>query len=67
MAFVKAFDSALELESNKETARRVLQGLANYWTALREGGAAAHEYEKLTRRGTPHAEAIALVFDKHFR
>jgi hypothetical protein len=67
MASVKTFDSALDLEPNRDTARRFLKRVADYWTALQESSAAAHEYEQLTRHGTPHAEAIERVFDKHFR
>lgn len=46
--------------------RSFLGRLAMYWNALREASAAAHEYERLVRRGTPHEEAVTRVFEDHF-
>jgi hypothetical protein len=46
--------------------RSFLGRLAIYWSALREASVAAHDYERLVRQGTPHAEAVARVFEDHF-
>jgi hypothetical protein len=37
-----------------------------YWQALREGLAAASEYEGLIARGVPHDDAVRRVFNEHF-
>jgi hypothetical protein len=64
MATTKSLDDALHFEPHGLGG--FFKGVAVYWSALREGAAAAHEYEKLTRQGATHEEAVAQVFEGHF-
>jgi hypothetical protein len=70
MAHVRSLDGALHFEPGSVRGlfprRSFFAGLATYWRALRDGSAAAHEYERLVRRGMPHAEAVARVLEDHF-
>jgi hypothetical protein len=66
MASVRSLDGALDLEPRNIGARRFFKRLSVYWNAIRDGAAAAHEYDTLTRRGTPHEEAVVQVFEEHF-
>ncbi len=47
-------------------ARRFFSGLTTYLDAIREGSAAAYDYDRLLKRGVPHDEAVHRVFDEHF-
>jgi hypothetical protein len=66
MATARSIDSGLHLEPREIPGRRFFSGLTTYLSAIREASAAAHDYETLTRRGVPHAEAVELVFEEHF-
>jgi hypothetical protein len=66
MATVRSLDGALDFEPRSLGIRRFFNRLSVYFSAIREGGDAAHAYEVLTRRGTPHDEAVQRVFDEHF-
>jgi hypothetical protein len=66
MATVRTLDSAIDLDRPGLPGRGLLNGLATYWEALREGSAAAHDYERLVRRGVAHEEAVARIFKAHF-
>jgi hypothetical protein len=66
MASVRSLDGVLDLEPRSLGARRFLKTLTIYWNAFGEGAAAAHEYATLTRRGTPHEEAVQRMFEEHF-
>jgi hypothetical protein len=70
MAHVRSLDGTLHFEPRSVRdlfpRRSFFTGLVTYWRALRDGSAAAHEYERLVRQGTPHAEAVARVFEDHF-
>jgi hypothetical protein len=66
MATVRSLDGALDFEPRKLGLRRFFKGLNTYWSAIREGAAAAHEYDTLTRRGIAHQEAVEQVFEDHF-
>jgi hypothetical protein len=66
MASVRSIDSLLHTEPRELPVRRVLSRLITSWDAIREGGAAAHEYETLVRRGVPHEEAVERVFENHY-
>jgi hypothetical protein len=71
MATVRSLDGALDFEHRSLRGgfpgRSLLAGLATYWSAIREASAAAGEYERLVRRGMPHDEAVARVFEDHFK
>ena len=59
-------DSAdLHLEPRELPGRHFLSGLTTYLSAIREASAAAHAYDQLVRRGTPHSEAVERVFQEH--
>jgi hypothetical protein len=59
-------DSAdFRLEPRELPGRHFLSGLTTYLSAIREASAAAHAYEQLVRRGTPHQEAVERVFAEH--
>ena len=47
-------------------SHRFFKNVSVYLNAIREGAAAAHEYESLTRRGTSHEVAVEQVFEDHF-
>jgi hypothetical protein len=70
MAHVRSLDGAFHFEPRsvrgRFPGRSFFASLATFWRALHEGSAAAHDYERLVRRGTPHAEAVARVFEDHF-
>jgi hypothetical protein len=70
MAHVRSLDGAFSFEPRslhgRLPGRSFLARLATYWSALRDGSAAAHDYQRLVRQGTPHAEAVARVFEDHF-
>jgi hypothetical protein len=66
MATVRTLASTIDLDHRSLSGRGLLTGLATYWKALREGGAAAHEYERLVRRGVPHEDAVVRIFEDHF-
>jgi hypothetical protein len=70
MAHVRSLDGALRFEPRSVRGhvpgRSFFASLATYWRALRDASAAAHEYQRLVRQGTPHAEAVARVFENHF-
>jgi hypothetical protein len=70
MAHVRSLDGALRFEPRSARGlfpgRSFFASFAIYWRALRDGSAAAHDYERLVRQGTPHAEAVARVFENHF-
>ena len=66
MASVRTLHSAIDLDHRSLPGRGVLTGLATYWKALREGSAAANEYERLVRRGVPHEDAVVRIFEDHF-
>jgi hypothetical protein len=66
MASVRSLDSMLHLEPREIPGRRFLSGLATYLSAIREASAAAHAYDELVRRGTPHEQAVERVFEEHF-
>jgi hypothetical protein len=66
MAITKGLDGALQYEPRSLRIRGFVKGVGVYLNALREGAAAAHEYETLTRQGRTHEEAVAQVFEEHF-
>ena len=66
MATVRSLDGAVDFEHRGFPVRRFLNSVATYWNAIREGGAAADDYERLVRHGTPHEEAVLRVFKEHF-
>jgi hypothetical protein len=70
MAHVSSLDGAFHFHPRSARGRFPGRGffasLATCWRALRDGSAAAQDYERLVRRGTPHAEAVARVFEDHF-
>jgi len=66
MATTKSLDGALHYEPRSLGIRGFVKGVGVYLNARREGAAAAHEYEALTRRGVTHEEAVAQVFEGHF-
>jgi hypothetical protein len=66
MASVRSLDSMLHLEPREIPGHRFLSGLATYLSAIREASAAAHAYDELVRRGTPHEQAVERVFEEHF-
>ncbi|HEY7548859.1 MAG TPA: hypothetical protein VH913_04995 [Hyphomicrobiaceae bacterium] len=70
MAHARSLDSTLHFEPRSVRGpfpgRSFFASLATYWQALRDGSAAAHDYQRLVRQGTPHAEAVARVFENHF-
>ena len=66
MATVRSLHGALDFEPRSLGVRRFFKGVGVYWSALREGAAAAHEYETLTRQGVAHEQAVAQVFEEHF-
>lgn len=66
MATARTLDGARDFEHRSLGVRRFLATVAGYLSALSEGAAAAHEYARLTRRGTPHDEAVEQVFEEHF-
>jgi hypothetical protein len=67
MASARTVDDAIHFERRGLPVRRFLTSVATYWNAIREGGAAAHDYDRLVRHGTPHEEAVLRVFKEHFR
>jgi hypothetical protein len=67
MASVRSIDTGLQLEEPREIpGRRAFVGLTTYLSAIREASAAAHAYNEMVRRGTPHAVAVERVFEEHF-
>ena len=66
MAVTRSFDGAIDLEPRAQAFRRVLSGVAAYVSAIRDGNAAAHEYDRLLQRGVPHQEAVERVLATHF-
>ena len=66
MASVRSIDTGLRLEPREIPGRRAFAGLTTYLSAIREASAAAHAYDQMVRRGTPHAEAVERVFEEHF-
>jgi hypothetical protein len=66
MATVRSLDGAFDLEPRSLGVRGFLESLTVYWSAISEGAAAAHEYERLTRRGVAHEDAVVQVFEDHF-
>jgi hypothetical protein len=66
MATARTLDGALGFEPRSLGVRRLFKSVTAYFSALSEGAAAAHEYARLTRRGTPHDEAVEQVFERHF-
>jgi hypothetical protein len=66
MATVRSLGGALDFEPRSLGARRFFKSLYVYWSAIRQGAAAAQEYDALTRRGVAHEEAVEQVFDEHF-
>jgi hypothetical protein len=64
MASVRSLDGALHFEPRGRGG--FFKSVAVYWSALREGAAAAHEYESLTRQGATHEAAVAQVMKHHF-
>jgi hypothetical protein len=66
VASVRTLGGAFDFEPRSIPGRRFLAQLGTYVSAIREAGAAAHAYDELVRRGTPHAEAVQRVFDEHF-
>jgi hypothetical protein len=57
------FASSLDAISRNLGAHRFLRSVTVYLNAISDGAEAAHEYGVLTRRGVPHAEAVARAFD----
>lgn len=66
MASVRTLDGVIDLGHRSLPGRGLLAGLANYWNALRDGGAAANDYERLVRQGVPHEHAVERIFEDHF-
>jgi hypothetical protein len=66
MATVRSLDGALDFEARGLGLRRFFNGLTVYLSAISDGAAAAHEYDTLIRRGMPHEQAVAQVFEDHF-
>jgi hypothetical protein len=65
MAAVKSIDTGLRLGPRELPGHRFFAGLTTYLSALREASVAAHAYEEMMRRGTPHVEAVKRVFEEH--
>ncbi len=67
MATTTSLNGTVDLEPRTSfPVRRFLSGLATYLNAIREGNAAAYDYDRLLQRGVPHDEAVHRVFDEHF-
>ena len=66
MATARSLDGVLDFEPRSLGVRRFFKTVAVYLSALSGGAAAAHEYNRLTRRGTPHEAAVEQVFEEHF-
>lgn len=66
MASINSLNGAIDMEPRGLPVRRLLTALGTYWNAARDGIAAAHDYETLTRRGVAHEEAVKRVFAEHF-
>ena len=66
MASVRTLGSALHVEPRAIPGRSFFTGLTTYLSAIREASAAAHAYDEMVRRGTPHDEAVERVFEEHF-
>jgi hypothetical protein len=66
MASVRTVDGAIDLDHRSLPGRGLLTRLATYWNALREGSAAAHDYERLVCHGVAHEEAVVRIFEDHF-
>jgi hypothetical protein len=45
--------------------RRFLGAVGTYWSAIRDGLAAARTYKELVRKGAPHEAAVERVFEQH--
>jgi hypothetical protein len=66
MATARSLDGVLDFEPRSLGVSRFFKTVAVYLNAISEGAAAAHEYNRLTRRGTPHEVAVKQVFEEHF-
>ena len=67
---IKTFDEALDFYPSPRAARTVISRfggmLQTYWSAMRDGIAAARAYHEMTARGVPHETAVQQVFSEHF-
>jgi len=69
MSTTKSVDDALDFYPEREsrTAFRRLPTATvwAYWSAMRDGLAAARAYHQLTTQGATHETAVEKVFDRH--
>jgi hypothetical protein len=69
MSTIKSFDEALDFyppTPAKPALARLGGAMRIYWSAMREGLAAARAYHALTGRGVPHDTAVRRIFTDHF-
>jgi hypothetical protein len=70
MATLSSLHGAIDFKPRRDSTRGlfagILAGVATCWSALSEGSAAAHEYDRLVRSGTRHDAAVARVFERRF-
>jgi hypothetical protein len=66
MATARSLNGAVDFEPRSLGVRRFFKGLTDFWNAVGEGADAAHAYNRLTRRGMAHDEAVKQVFERHF-
>lgn len=68
MNTISGFDKALGFYSEpkpRSVLPRFLSAIRTYWSATRDGPAAAHAYHALTTQGETHEAAVEKVFDQH--
>lgn len=66
---IKTFDEALNFypaPAHQSALSRFGGALQTYWSAMRQGLAAARAYHEMTARGVPHETAVQQVFSDHF-
>jgi hypothetical protein len=69
MNTIKSFDDALDFHpasGQLPVLSRLRRAVVTYWTAFRDGLAAARTYTELTRRGVPHDAAVQHLLGTHF-
>jgi hypothetical protein len=59
-------NSAPVLQAGEERGRKLIETLRTVLEGVRQGFAAAAEYENLIARGIPHSVAIERVLGRHF-